>query len=926
MKRTAALILSLLILCSLFAELSVGGTTADAVDIPQADVAAVGAEPSFITVSVGDTLETLKTYLESDGSFKLNITADLDARIGDKGDDNAPYVPYWCTLGQGTKVLNLNGHKLTLANDKQLHNHRTELVMTMFRIPAGAELVINDTANNGEISYDGALAELHHQEGYDDYGRYEQNRDLIAVQGGKLTVNGGRLIAGRSDRIRASNTLIWNHYYRQINGCAIDMTEGEVEIRGGVIYGRGFSYLFDDRQTRTAAIKASSGSLTIYDGEIQGMGCADVMQIGSGADVSIYGGNYRTHKQDDAIVSFSWSYGADHSVTDENIFATSYGSVGIPSRAIRDIGVKTTVYQQDNGFLTADDMQDEPLNETSKNVVIYPVEEQSGSMFAWSDEMDRFDLMPVIAEYTWDKKSPLKFQFQHPFYYPALRLRSFDSIQSYTHSVTAAALRTSRDGMNYVPSLAAQDGRDWVDLNDLPQDSKDKLAVGQTYWLRLVDQELWNNGNGQNTVTYLDDKYITIRIVAPERLSEVACKLETPMKNNRPDMNPTAVESDKYSVELIKWFYRLDGGVREYEIGPEDTFVPGRYYTARLKFTGKNGYAVTSASTATANGWPTESMGDGVFDAEFMVHEGPTPISVANCFVTLPVGGEKPDFSAVSDDDGQYGAEVAKWSIGSGARETDITADSVFAAGNTYNVYVRFTAKSGYTFDDSTRYRINRRQAASNGRGLYIISYTAAEPEPTVPTISAAACVIDEPIGGEKPVYTALSANDAQYGASVGYWYVGVGRTARVMGHDETFTAGETYTAYVRFEANGDYAFTDGSVYSINGRTPTKDVVRGVEYCCVTFTAEAPAPVLGDVDRDGKTDIFDASSIQKSIAGMNGYPKYDAMNQAELAFRIADIDRNGIVDIFDASLIQKFIAGDTAARQYGIGEALSFVL
>lgn len=80
--------------------------------------------------------------------------------------------------------------------------------------------------------------------------------------------------------------------------------------------------------------------------------------------------------------------------------------------------------------------------------------------------------------------------------------------------------------------------------------------------------------------------------------------------------------------------------------------------------------------------------------------------------------------------------------------------------------------------------------------------------------------------------------------------------------------------------------------------------------------------LLGDVDLDEKVDIFDASSIQKSIAGMAGYHNYSKLAKTDIDFRIADVDKDGKVDVFDASLIQKWIAGNTEAQTYGIGEPM----
>ena len=103
----------------------------------------------------------------------------------------------------------------------------------------------------------------------------------------------------------------------------------------------------------------------------------------------------------------------------------------------------------------------------------------------------------------------------------------------------------------------------------------------------------------------------------------------------------------------------------------------------------------------------------------------------------------------------------------------------------------------------------------------------------------------------------------------------------------------------------------------------TSDTKVTVTY---TFTASNDTPaeiyILGDTDGNGKVDIFDASAIQKSLAGSAGYPKYSEMSKTDISFKVADVDGNGTVDIFDASLIQKFLAGSDAAKAYPIGKPI----
>lgn len=80
--------------------------------------------------------------------------------------------------------------------------------------------------------------------------------------------------------------------------------------------------------------------------------------------------------------------------------------------------------------------------------------------------------------------------------------------------------------------------------------------------------------------------------------------------------------------------------------------------------------------------------------------------------------------------------------------------------------------------------------------------------------------------------------------------------------------------------------------------------------------------LLGDVDLDEKVDVYDASSIQKSIAGTDGYLNYSKLKKGDINLKIADTDKDGKVDIFDAAMIQKWMAGDTLAQTYGIGQPL----
>ena len=86
-------------------------------------------------------------------------------------------------------------------------------------------------------------------------------------------------------------------------------------------------------------------------------------------------------------------------------------------------------------------------------------------------------------------------------------------------------------------------------------------------------------------------------------------------------------------------------------------------------------------------------------------------------------------------------------------------------------------------------------------------------------------------------------------------------------------------------------------------------------------TPDPGTVLLGDADGNGHVDIFDASYIQKGLAGTSGYPAYNDPTAA--AYIVANVNKDEVVDIFDASLIQKFIAGSDEAKGKGIGEVIA---
>ena len=522
MSLTGKLLAMLLALVLLLGTIpvSAAGAASETEDL-QADTQAAGS--GFTEVELlGSNADNLKSYLEMDGNYIIKINRDMDSDYADTGN--------WCTLGSGVKVLNLNGHEVTVHNDEDYSHSQKAFSRfygdrcTMLSIPEGAELVINDDGNSGAIEYACYLDTSY----YGGRHMYFEQRDLIEVNGGKLTVNGGNFHAGRSKKYYSYHDA--ENVWAQVNGHAVWLIGGTVVINGGSFAGRGYkNYSFDAgefvnyyldiaKYVGCAAITAESGDLTIYDGEFRGNGSADVMQITSKVNISIYGGIFESNKLGCPIAFYQINESGDTIST-----SPSYGYIGIPGRAFKNIGTKTQVYKKDDGFLTAEQLAADATLKTVKYVVVQPIEQQTGDMLKYDGASFRPIGQNVTVE--WDKVSSLRFRLVHDPYYPTLR--SYDTVEEHDVGNTYAAICTSPNSDNWVPALNMASGTSWVDLDDLPQSSKDKLAVGTTYYVRMGDFEVWKSTSTRHTIRYSDDRLLKIKIVEPElKMPELNLEIE----------------------------------------------------------------------------------------------------------------------------------------------------------------------------------------------------------------------------------------------------------------------------------------------------------------------------------------------------------------------------------------------------------------
>lgn len=311
--------------------------------------------------------------------------------------------------------------------------------------------------------------------------------------------------------------------------------------------------------------------------------------------------------------------------------------------------------------------------------------------------------------------------------------------------------------------------------------------------------------------------------------------------------------------------------------------------------------------------------------------------------VTKPVAGAFPTFAATARSNvgwdvestysmGYYENGVLWRNVTDGYYMTSQTSDANnrFEKGKRYQVTVSLVVTSNaYVFTDKSLFSgsVNQNCATvgdyndgDEGRNIYL-QYTFDLDD----VIRNMSFTVSEPAVGGKPAGSVDYPSGSRYSlfSTEASWY----EDGFSMMKSDTFRTGHEYTVKFTVKADTDCYFTDETVALINNHEATITekwtAVDGTAFARIEYTFSlGSGRLLGDVDNDKKVDVFDASAIQKSIAGAAGSVNYSELSRTDIRFKVADIDKNGTVDIFDASLIQKWIAGDAGAKIYGIGQTI----
>ena len=224
-------------------------------------------------------------------SGTVNITLNKD--ISYKYDMSKKTTGHTTTKIAGTKTLDLNGHKITCMDESnavdngykfgfKVGEHKfTQCVTgkgnakTLFDIPTGASLTINDSTNKGGIYYQGKIIDLVFNYYREQHFCGYTMRDLFRVSG-TLTINGGKFEAGNQEELTVANGVLLDNYTEKLWGVHINnhgeeqvfgtvatvLSGGKVIINGGTLKGRGITATLQPDVPRTGGILESGEAFT----------------------------------------------------------------------------------------------------------------------------------------------------------------------------------------------------------------------------------------------------------------------------------------------------------------------------------------------------------------------------------------------------------------------------------------------------------------------------------------------------------------------------------------------------------------------------------------------------------------------------------------------------------------------------------------
>jgi len=284
---------------------------------------AKAADPVSVNVA---TYDELKAALENPDITYVNLTDDISHDIDDVGEYSVEYQ----IIVRGSKYLELNGNDIYVWDNWKYKNQgffKTDDpkyidISTLFNIPKGSWLVINDAGGGAVVSFDAA-----HISSDDSYNS-TCVRNIFAVTGGDLTINGGEFNAGDNHKewfwadgygdswsasFIGAAKRIHGHAHTVVAGAAIYATSGRILINGGEFVGRGNLYVkhYYPQYCAALSIQCESNSdikIVINGGDFDGRCGADAVKGANEHVLLVNGGSFDVHRIETERIYHSYCF------------------------------------------------------------------------------------------------------------------------------------------------------------------------------------------------------------------------------------------------------------------------------------------------------------------------------------------------------------------------------------------------------------------------------------------------------------------------------------------------------------------------------------------------------------------------------------------------------------------------------------------
>jgi len=606
-KRTISLLMALLMVIVLFPAIS-----------PQVNAV------EYVDVS---SIDELKKALEMDGDVYIKITENIsgvfDADYSSTttellvGNDDGTLSTVletmtsesndkWAVVGPGDKTLDLNGMSVEVK-----YNEWKDRCSTLIVIPAGSSVTVNDANNEGELFYNGYIP------GYDAYwtddweAAVTQNRDIFLVDGGSLTVNGGRITAGRSkneyvtrgtekdwqghfpdDGLEQFLAVLWSgEATKCVNGTAITVNSGSVVINDGIFTGRGLHFwkLISDSNVdgwpssaqhwvRNAVLEARGGRVTINNGVFRGKGNADCLRIESGVSFNIKAAKLQLHHNDwIAIASKSFiSSDRDHL----SVSPGSYGSIGLPDQCYTDSGLKIFYYGKD-AQSTIKDTADYLLTCTKDlDEPYFLVKPNYDVRYTLTSD---YDPISNLAQLNPDQPEQWVFNLKTSSLYSDYPLagESRTWITTYTIKVydkdkNTLALTEKSDEISFPVAGDLLPSVTLANYSHLFQ----QMQPGESYFVAVIAEEKLSGANPLVSARVGVCPVLATSTEEPIILTHTSGPLVADKKGDTVTLTATAVNAD-----YANWFYQTpDGLITPITSGTVTTSTDGSRFTSVIRF------------------------------------------------------------------------------------------------------------------------------------------------------------------------------------------------------------------------------------------------------------------------------------------------------------------------------------------------------